>query len=39
MDLEENQLTYKSIEKINRFTTGKALDLIINSLWLESISA
>ena len=39
MEPEENQFAYKSIEKINRYTAGKDLDLKMNSLWLESIHA
>ena len=39
MEPEENQFAYKSIEKIYRYTVGKAPDLIMNSLWLESIYA
>ena len=39
MEPEENQFAYKPIDKINRYTSGKAPDLIMNSLWLESIRA
>ena len=30
MEPEENRFAYKSIEKINRYTTGKVPDLIMN---------
>ena len=37
MEPEENQFVYKSVEKLNRYTASKAPNLIIKSLWLESI--
>ena len=38
MKSEEDALTFKLSKKINKYAACKASDLIINKLWLKSIS-